>query len=130
MADEFVDKTIEKAKAQVAALAEQLRVKKLMVNGLCEMADRPPFYTDIDVETKPTSIVQRDDEFYGKPLATVVRTILDRRQASNLGAASVNEIYAAMVDGGYHFGGKNEDNNKRGLYVTLGTPLESLSIEK
>jgi hypothetical protein len=119
MENEHVNKTIEMVQGQITTLNEELRTKKLMVNGLCELANRPALYPDVDQESRRVTTL-RSDEYYGKPLATVVRSILERRQAANLGAASVNEIYEEMAEGGYHFGGKNEDNNKRGLYISLG----------
>jgi hypothetical protein len=120
MADEHVNKTIEMVEGQITSLFNELRVKKLMVNGLCELAGLAPRYPDAEQESRRAATTIRSDEYYGKPIATVVRAILERRGAANLGAASVNEIYEEMVAGGYHFGGKNEDNNKRGLYITLG----------
>jgi hypothetical protein len=89
------------------------------VNELCRGADRAPIYSDVDQLSAVTTSI-RADEFYGKPLASVVRTILEKRAAAGLFAAQVNDIYEAMQRGGYKFDAKNDDNAKRGLYVSLG----------
>ncbi len=115
-----VIKTIEMVQGQIREVEDQLRDKKRMVNDLCRLAGRDPLYSDADTGASGVVASIRSDEFYGKPLATVVRSVLEKRGAANLGAASVAEIYDAMVQGGYEFKGKNDDNNKRGLYISLG----------
>jgi hypothetical protein len=120
MSDDAVQKTIELVNAQIADLDRQLGEKKRMVNDLCKLAGRPAVYADADLIGSSVSLSTRPDEYYGKPLATVVTMILEKRNAARLGAAAVNEIYDEMVTGGFGFGGKNDDNNKRGLYISLG----------
>jgi hypothetical protein len=120
MSQDAVLSTIDLVVAQVAEIDQQLLEKKRMVNDLCKLAGRPPMYSDADLASRAGSKPIRPDEYYGKPLATVVRLVLERRDAMGLGAATVNEIYDEMAAGGFHFGGKNDDNNKRGLYVSLG----------
>jgi len=118
MSEEFVNRTIELVQTQVQDLERQLQEKKRVANDLCALNGRAPIYADTGSSSVATSI--RSDEFYGKPLATVVRTVLEKRAAANLGAATVNEIYDAMVQGGYPFDAKNDENAKRGLYISLG----------
>jgi hypothetical protein len=120
MSTDHVSKTIEMVQGQIAELDQQLLVKKQMVNGLCEIAGRPPIYGDAEMASRTTSTTTRPDEYYGKALATVVRTVLEKRKSANLGAATANEIYDEMVAGGFHFQAKNDDNAKRGLYSSLG----------
>jgi hypothetical protein len=62
----------------------------------------------------------RRDQFYGVPLATAIREYLQMRRASNLGPATVNDIHAALVSGGFVFETRNEANAKRALYISLG----------
>lgn len=120
MSEHAVLSTIKMVQQQVAELDQQLLEKKRMVNDLCKLAGRSPVYGDADLTSQSGSISRRPDEYYGKPQATVVRMILEKRHAAGLGAATVAEIYDEMVAGGYLFGGKNDDNNKRGLYISLG----------
>ncbi|MBI1830369.1 MAG: hypothetical protein HYR84_02825 [Planctomycetes bacterium] len=61
----------------------------------------------------------RGDEYFGQPLQTVVREVLVSRKSSNLGPASVAEIYSAMLGGGYQFESRDEENAKRGLRISL-----------
>ena len=52
-------------------------------------------------------------------LATAVRTILEMRRANNLGAALNNEIYDALIAGGYQFNTKSEDVARSSLRNSL-----------
>jgi hypothetical protein len=116
--EDHVAKTISLVQAQVRDLERQLAEKKRMVNSLCELAGQPPMYAS----TEPSadgSVAIRSDEFYGKALATAVRKILEKRSHAGLGAASVSEIYDAMVKGGYRFDAKSAANAKRSLRISL-----------
>ena len=61
----------------------------------------------------------RSDEYYGRPAVDVIRTILEKRKRANLGAATVSEIYNAMVAGGYQFQTDNDTYAKRGIYSII-----------
>jgi hypothetical protein len=116
---DHVKKTIVDATTHLRALEQQVKQQKLLINGLHRMAGLPEAFAEADIaETCSTGGI-RSDQFYGQPLATVVRTILDLRKAGNLGAASVAEIYSAMVQGGYRFETENEENRKRALRISL-----------
>jgi len=119
MSNEHVLKTIEMVRGQIEKLDQEMIEKKRMVNDLCKLAGMSPIYADTSVTAQNGTIGFRSDEFYGKPLASVVRSILEKRAAAGMGAASVSEIYDAMVKGGYKFTAKSEDNAKRGLYISL-----------
>src|SRR5579862_4242621 len=88
-----------------------------MVNSLCGLIGQQPIFSNIDDSNVGT--VQRSDEFYGKALTAVVRTILERRAAANRGAASTDAIYADMLRGGYQFDAKSEMTAKRSLAISL-----------
>lgn len=120
MSQDHVLTTIELVQKQVADLDQQLLQKKRMVNDLCGLVGRPPLYGDAELMSRSATTNTRPDEYYGKPLATVVRMVLEKRQAAVLGAATVPEIYDEMVRGGYHFTASTDDNNKRSLYTSLG----------
>src|SRR5436305_1941184 len=116
--EQTVRATITVLQGQIDKLMGQVTAHKKTINHLCvTVLNEPPVYADADMESNQLST--RCDEFYGKPLATVVRTILDRRHKANLGAASVPEIYRVMKEGGYQFDAKNDANAQRGVYQAL-----------
>ncbi len=114
---EKVEGAIEVALAQIAELEREAAEHKKTVNGLCKLLSRPPMFPDVG---SSTSTILREDEFYGKPLATAVQEVLDRRKMSGQGSATVNDIYDMLVRGGFHFATKNAENAKRNLYQNLG----------
>ncbi|MCI0637722.1 MAG: hypothetical protein L0Y72_08870 [Gemmataceae bacterium] len=115
MAD-HVERTIETVLAQISELERQASEHKKTVNGLCQLLSRPPMFPDVDPSSRAPL---RDDQFYGKPLATAVQEVLERRNLSGQGAATVAEIYEVLVRGGFHFATKNAENAKRNLYAKL-----------
>lgn len=117
MHDEHVDRTIELVQGQIRDLERALAEKKKIVNSLCGLIDRDPVYAN--VEPSAAGTVLRTDEFYNRPLASVVRTILERRALANLGAASIDAIYADMIRGGFLFDAKNDGTAKRSLATSL-----------
>lgn len=118
MSDHF-EKTIDAVIEQVNELEREIARKKLMVNDLCELAGRSVVYATADVPSSKGLASLTPDAFYGKKLATAVREVLERRKAAGSGAATATEIYDALVQGGYHFETKNDENAKRGLYQSL-----------
>jgi hypothetical protein len=88
-----------------------------MVNSLSKLIGREPIYTS--VEPAHAGTVLRTDEFYGKALTAVARTLLERRNAAGLGAVSVDALYSDLVRGGFQFDAKNEANAKRSLAIQL-----------
>jgi hypothetical protein len=118
MHDEHVSRTIEMVQSQILNLEKELAEKKRMVNSLCGLVGRSPVYAN----TEPGSGISvgiRSDEFYGKPLASVVRAILEKRSAAGLWAASLDEIFEAMLQGGFRFDAKNDGTAKRALAISL-----------
>src|SRR5260221_9171353 len=92
-----------------------IREDMKMVNRLCGYAGLPPRYADVEVERTTGSHSFRRDQFFGKPLATVVREYLELRGPSDRGgqgAATVNEIFDALVAGGYKPDTSDELNAK------------------
>lgn len=97
-----------------------LKIKKA-INQLCDIEGRPPLYKDADLQVSSSASSQfRPDQFFGKPLATSVTAILEQRQKANLGAASPDDLYAALVAGGFDFETPSEPNAKRILAISLG----------
>jgi hypothetical protein len=118
MHNEHVTKTIELVQGQIHDLENELAQKKRTVNDLCALIGQPPVYAD--ATPGPSGMIKvRSDEFYGKRLATVVRSILERRASANLGAASLDDIFDTMQRGGFAFASSSDANSKRALAISL-----------
>lgn len=113
MEDEILN-TIEVLTARVKARNEEVNKLKKLVNELCGEAGIPLRYASIDESGAGISDI-RSDQFYGLPLTAAIRNYLELRKASNLGAATVTEIYRAIKEGGYKFDTKNEENARIGV---------------
>jgi len=99
--------------------SEIARIKRT-INDICRMAGDPPRFADSEIDPSSRSGGSiRSDEYYGQPLATAVRMILERRRASAQGAATVSQLYDELVAGGYKFDTKDANNAKRGLRISL-----------
>src|SRR4051812_41282149 len=116
---EHVTRTIAMVREQIDSLERELIEKKRMVNGLCGLIKESPLYREIDVIPAGGLGQIRPDTYYGQPLSSAIGMILERRQLAKLGPATVNEIYDALIEGGYKFTTEVEDHAKRGLYSTL-----------
>jgi len=113
------EQTIADLENRLKELQEEARKIKTAINCLCDVTGQQPRYDEI--EEKPTkSIVIASDAYYGRPLATVVTEILDKRKATGQGAATLDEIYKELVAGGCKLVGKNEGIKKRGLAISMG----------
>nr|WP_281720028.1 hypothetical protein [Nitrosomonas nitrosa] len=102
---------------EVNRLESELAEVKKTVNKLCGYAGRAALYQNIEAQRAHSGAFRRD-QFFGVPLATGVKQFLEMRgdpKAGGLGAATINEIYDALISGGYDFQTKNEDNAKRAL---------------
>jgi len=99
-----------------AEVDDHIRDKKTTVNTLCGVAKRPLMYQiDTPEQVAPSHI--RPDQFYGQPLASAVRVILEMRKSQ--GAAQVAEIYDALIKGGYQFQTKNDEVARQSLRNSL-----------
>ena len=116
---DHISKTIADLELRLATQQEEVSRLKRTINDLCSLDGRPPRYPDVEEKSNPTISSLRSDQFYGRPLATVVREFLEMRKTANLGPASVNEIYDTLIAGGFKFETSNELNAKRGLRVSL-----------
>jgi len=92
--DSTTQATIEKIRAQIGGLEEQILKHKQMVNALCVLENEPQ-------------------------MATAVKEILEQRGARNLGALSLDDLFDTMKAGGFQFDNNNEQIAKRNLAITL-----------
>lgn len=121
--DESTKATVEKYQAKLLAIEAQARKIKIAINGLFELEGEEPLYKDIDSNeqsSNPRPLTIRPDQFFGRPLATVVREILNARSERQQGAIPMDELYALMTSGGFDFEGKDDVAKKRTLAITIG----------
>jgi len=126
MAD-TIDEYIAQQMREIDELLSKADAKKRIVNQVSVDRGLPPRYPDAigDVAVRTSSATAgtiRRDQFHARPMATAIREYLQMRGASDrggMGAATVNEIYSALVDGGFGFETKNDLNAKRGLRDAL-----------
>ncbi|QDU31675.1 hypothetical protein ETAA8_68350 [Anatilimnocola aggregata] len=114
-----VQQTIALVQQQIAELEADLIEKKRMVNSLRSLIKQEPIYTDEQLVTTKASGTLQPDAYYGQPLASAVRMVLERRKANGAGPTTANEIYDSLLEGGYKFNTSNDEHAKRGLYAAL-----------
>jgi hypothetical protein len=112
------EKTIADLESRLQELDAEAKKIKSAINCLCDVMGLPPKYQNLEEERKSIQ-GQRADEYYGRPLATVVTEVLEKRDAQKLGAATLDEIYEQLVAGGFRFIGKNDGIKKRGLAISM-----------
>lgn len=117
---DHLKRTIADLQLKLTEQESAVKQTKSLINQLSEMAGAGIIYKDIELESNPRSNVSiRSDQFYGQPQATCVREFLDMRKALDQGPATINEIFAALQEGGFNFETKNDENAKRGLRISI-----------
>ena len=109
---DHIDKTIEAFRAKLEHAEEEVIRLKMAINVVCEVGGRPAIYKDADLDQTKSAgatLTFSNDAFYGKPLATCMKLVLEARKSAGLGAASTDELYQALANHGYHFEGKEEN---------------------
>ena len=107
---------------KIRPVQEQIDDKKKLVNQLCEAGGDAPLYPEVLGDQKATAGLgpMLSDQYFGKPLATVVRDILERRKKVGLSAINLDDLYDAMKSGGYAFDNRDVAIAKRNVAITLG----------
>jgi hypothetical protein len=124
--DESTKATIDKILVKLEPILAQADKFKAQINGLCELDGDPLMFPDVgDARSATTASsklfpLQRSDQFFGRPMATVVKEVLQWRGKSGLGATSIDDLYSTMEAGGFEFQGADEANRKRTFASTLG----------
>lgn len=111
----------------IADLQDELRQQeaaaldtKKLINLLCDRAGLPKLYCDQELQISGSvSMSIRSDQFYGQPLVTALREVLIMRRTLDQGPATINDLFASLIEGGFAFDTKNEDNAKRGLRISI-----------
>lgn len=106
MRDEFLPAINALEQDLKEATRKVLEIKRA-INTLSEHAGGQPRYPDVDGDDQTASAVMRRDAFYGKRLMTAMREYLEMRRP--LGPATPREIYEALREGGYSFGGQERN---------------------
>ena len=104
---------------------------KKTINTLLRHMEREPMFPDAE-ETSSSSrtLTTRPDQFYGRPLATVAREVLESRGQ----AMEAQEIIDTLERGGYDFAaqGWKEKDRLRSFTITLakkGADGGSITVE-
>jgi hypothetical protein len=121
MTDDPYDAAINVLVAKIGERMQPILEDQRTVNRLCALAGRAPLYPDAESGQYGARSIKRD-QFHGKPLSTAVKQYLELRGPSDrggLGAATVNEIFDALVEGGYKPETSDELHAKRGLRIAL-----------
>jgi hypothetical protein len=116
------ERTINDLVAKIEEKMKPIIADKRMVNDLCAAYGLPPRFSDVESQMGRGALTIKRDQFHAKPLAIAVREYLKQRGPSDrggLGAAAVNEIFDALIAGGYKPETDDELNAKRGLRIAL-----------
>ncbi len=102
------ENAIEAIKKEVEMKLRELEGLYIAANQLCKLDNMPPLYVvgEHNKET-PQNRNLKGDEYYGKPLATVITEVLQKRKDSAMGPATLEEVISRMKDGGYVFDAKD-----------------------
>ncbi|MGA9115595.1 MAG: hypothetical protein WB626_02360 [Bacteroidota bacterium] len=108
-------KAIEALQGELVAIMQRgLEIKKT-INQLSALNGEDPPFSDVEFNTVTGSVNIRPDQFFGKPFNTAVKEFLRMKGR----AATAEEIYKALSQGGYEFSG-DEKYQLRGVAISLG----------
>jgi hypothetical protein len=112
---------IEALESELKKLDDELLLKKRLINQLYISGGAQPKYSDAELSSSSaTTAPLLGDQFTGKPLATCVKWILEKRKNSGLSAIPLTELHEVLKSGGYVFDNKNEAIARRNVAITLG----------
>lgn len=94
---------------------ELVEIKKA-VNQLCVVYGKEVRYSDNELTVVSGTTAILPDQFFGKPLATSVRSILLMKGS----AMTAKEIEEKLKQGGYEYPEEWKDNQLKNLGITLG----------
>ena len=117
--NENLDRTISDLMKMIETTEGELAENKRVVNRLCKMNGRQPVYAESAAASGATINSIRRDQWYGQPISTAIREYLTMRRVGDQGPGTVNEIYDALIQGGFRFETKDDENAKRALRISL-----------
>jgi len=124
---EHIPIVLEDIRATITALEQEVIKKKQLANQLAELGNLPlPYATVQEPEVARTADIARDD-FVGLTLKAAIRSYLEKRAVSTPKEkpATVKEILAGLISGGYEFGTKNENSQNRLIRQILSKRTET-----
>jgi hypothetical protein len=132
---EAIKKQIAEKDAELTPLRQQLAEKeatlnplKITANELCKLAGLAPEYSIVEVGRAAAvsglpQVSIRPDQFYNKELGEAVVEYLTAKKEASGGdsatPASVDEIYNALIAGGYKFYGTSDSTKKNALKTAM-----------
>ena len=118
-------KTVADFQSMIEKMERETNHVKNSVNMLCRVYGVEPMYevseTNGESGTKAKSIELklRPDEFFGKPLATAVREVLNSRKASALGPIDPRELFEVLQKGGFAFDQRDDSIAFRVMQISI-----------
>ena len=115
--DDAIQLAVTALLAKLEAQEDTVRETKKTINNLLHHIGKTPMFPDAEEPSIRTSLVIRPDQFYGRPLATVAKEVLEMRGQ----AMSAAEIITALESGGFDFErlGWKESDRLRSFTITL-----------
>jgi hypothetical protein len=114
---------ISELEAEVSNEEEALRLKKQLINDLRAEIGADPLYSPEELQPVMRGFMLAHLRFAaGQSLALCAKQLLDRRAACGLGALPTEDIFGALMRGGFDFARvslKGRDQQMRGLTITL-----------
>jgi len=108
-------KAVEALTAELQTILQKAANLKRTINELSTLIGETPPYSDVDSGMITGILHIQPDQFFGKALTTAMKEYLKMKGR----AATAEEIYAALRDGGFEFTG-DEKFQLRGVAVSLG----------
>ena len=110
---------LEKIHQKIVSLKTEIKKNQMGANAIAALEGIPEPYPNIGEDDGVVVTTFGKDDFYGQPMATCVRRILEARKVTKAGPATVNDIHAALIDGGYAFDTKDDLTARNSLRVGL-----------
>lgn len=122
-------KSIEALRTKLAEQERASNKTKSTINDLCELAGLQVEFPDVGeisstgatANTRGRSIESqiKKGDFFGRPLQTCIKKVLELRQSIGEGPTEVKEIYRLLNLGDYEFNTRDSNNAITGLWVSI-----------
>jgi len=116
--DDALQSAVTALLAKLEAQEQAVRDTKKTVNTLLHHIGKPAMFPEAEEPASPRlGVAIRPDQFYGRPLATVAKEVLEARAQ----AMAAQEIIETLERGGYDFAaqGWKEKDRLRSFTITL-----------
>ena len=115
--DDALQSAVEALLAKLEAQERTVRDTKKTINTLLHHMDKDPMFPEAEEALASRALTVRPDQFYGRPLATVAREVLETRGQ----AMDAQDIMDILERGGYDLAaqGWKERDRLRAFTITL-----------